>query len=286
MHDTFNLAWKLNLVIRGLAKPSLLSTYQEERQKIARDLITFDMEHCKAFSQGDDALARNFDENIRFIAGIGAEYSADILNRVDEENSAHQGLLRPGGLLVPAQVTRYIDANPVDVQLDVPLLSQFRIYVIIPNISTAEPFLSSFCAHLDAPDCSLHRLSSMADESYEIVPRALTRSDEFRSPLRYTAVSQLFTFALISATPKTDFEIHDLPPLLRQSRWTVYLDDRGSPRCTEKWLGPLADNEVALVNVRPDGYVGSIGRWDGVHDPAMGERAAQWVEAYYGSVFM
>ena len=196
MHDTFNLAWKLNLVIRGLAKPSLLSTYQEERQKIARDLITFDMEHCKAFSQGDDALARNFDENIRFIAGIGAEYSADILNRVDEENSAHQGLLRPGGLLVPAQVTRYIDANPVDVQFDVPLLSQFRIYVIIPSISIAEPFLSSFCAHLDAPDCSLHRLSSMADESYEIVPRALTRSDEFRSPLRYTAVSQLFTFAL------------------------------------------------------------------------------------------
>src|SRR3982074_3079301 len=81
MHDSLNLAWKLNLVIRDLAVPELLSTYEDERRKIAQDLIKFDTEHVRAFTQGDEALAKNFDENIRFIAGVGAEYSTNMLNR-------------------------------------------------------------------------------------------------------------------------------------------------------------------------------------------------------------
>ncbi|OOF93954.1 hypothetical protein ASPCADRAFT_132287, partial [Aspergillus carbonarius ITEM 5010] len=61
MHDSFNLAWKLNLVSRGLAHPSLLSSYDAERRKIANDLITFDAEHVAAFEKGETALAKNFD---------------------------------------------------------------------------------------------------------------------------------------------------------------------------------------------------------------------------------
>ncbi|KAG9942337.1 phenol 2-monooxygenase, partial [Aureobasidium melanogenum] len=61
MHDSLNLAWKLNLAVRGLAKQSLLGTYEHERRKIAQDLINFDYEHANAFHDGDaKALARNF----------------------------------------------------------------------------------------------------------------------------------------------------------------------------------------------------------------------------------
>lgn len=75
MHDAFNLAWKLNLEIRGLALPTLLDTYEIERKQIAQELIDFDYEHANAFLAGDAAaLAKNFDENIRFISGVGAEY--------------------------------------------------------------------------------------------------------------------------------------------------------------------------------------------------------------------
>lgn len=282
MHDTFNLAWKLNLVIRGLAHQSLLSTYEEERRKIAQGLIAFDVQHCKAFSQGDEALARNFDENIRFIAGVGAEYSKGLLTKLDDESRTHQGL-RPGSLLLPAKVTRYIDANPIDIQLDIPLLGQFRLYLIVPDVIAAKLFLDSFCASLHAPGSCLHRLSSMANKSYQAVPRGFAPSDEYASPQRYTAVSQLFTLALVTATPKANFEIRDLPPILQQSRWTVYLDDRTSPRCTEKLLGSLAHDDAVTVNVRPDGYVGSIGRWSGVQDVGVGERAAKWVDEHYSS---
>lgn len=85
--------------------------------------------------------------------------------------------------------------------------------------------------------------------------------------------------------PKSDIEISDLPPLLQDSRWTFYLDDvpeqdtRGS-LCTNKWLGSLGPGEVAIVNVRPDGYVGSLGRWDSSVDDA-GEEAARWLDSYY-----
>lgn len=106
--------------------------------------------------------------------------------------------------------------------------------------------------------------------------------------------------------PKSEFELTDLPPMLQTSRWTIYLDHGGddphlsttttattasspspplasSSRCTNKWLGALSPGEVAIVNVRPDGYVGSVGRWDaGVDDVAAGEEAARWLDGYYG----
>lgn len=86
--------------------------------------------------------------------------------------------------------------------------------------------------------------------------------------------------------PKHEFEISDLPPLLQESRWTLYLDnvpeqDTRGMRCTEKWLGRLTPGEVAIVTVRPDGYVGSIGRWDAGLDES-GANAAQWLDDYYG----
>jgi phenol 2-monooxygenase len=38
MNDTWNLGWKLASVLQGRAKPELLHTYSDERQKIAQQL--------------------------------------------------------------------------------------------------------------------------------------------------------------------------------------------------------------------------------------------------------
>lgn len=103
MHDAFNLSWKLNLAIRGLAKPSLLATYEDERRKIAQDLIRFDHEHANAFSAGDEkALAENFAQNIGFISGAGVKYNANVLNRPEK---VAKGQLRAGSLLTPGKHT-------------------------------------------------------------------------------------------------------------------------------------------------------------------------------------
>ena len=50
MADTWNLGWKLAAVLRGTARPELLHTYSDERQKVAKQLIDFDREFAKMFS--------------------------------------------------------------------------------------------------------------------------------------------------------------------------------------------------------------------------------------------
>ncbi|RCI14584.1 hypothetical protein L249_6811 [Ophiocordyceps polyrhachis-furcata BCC 54312] len=297
MHDSWNLAWKLNLAVRGLAKPELLESYDEERRKIALDLVNFDYEHANQIAGGDAvALAKNFKANVRFISGIGAEYDSSAINLGDAAHppSPVGGDARPGCLLPPAKVTRYIDSNPVDVQLDIPMLGQFRVFLLMWDVQEAAPFLTTFCRAVAGDGSLMSQLSAAASKSYAAQPRLGSPEDVYIRPERYTAVSHLFTFALISKSPpagpstmaKAEMEISDLPAMLQDSRWTLYLDDipekdtRGQ-LCTEKWLGSLEPGEVAIVNVRPDGYVGSLARWDSSIDDA-GERAARWLDEYYG----
>lgn len=278
MHDTFNLSWKLNLTIRGLALPTLLSTYSHERRKIAQDLIDFDFEHANAFAEGDSkALAANFAANIAFISGIGATYASNVLN-IESSNSS--GRLRSGALLLPARVTRYIDANPVDIQLDIPMLGQFRIFFFTPNPHALSAFLSAVSSHLTSINSILGRASVAAAESYAILNTPAPESDEFVQPQRYTAVSKLFTPALVTTMRKEEVEIADLPAMLRDSRWTFYLDDVPGEKqsCTDKWLGGVGEGQVVVVNVRPDGYVGSIGRWGN----SEAVQACEYLDAYYG----
>jgi len=285
MHDGWNLAWKLNLAVRGLARRSLLESYEAERRKIALDLVNFDYEHANQIAGGDAAaLAENFSTNVRFISGVGAEYGENAVNMADTQPGV-VGEARPGCLLPPAKVTRYIDSNPVDVQLDIPMLGQFRIYLLVWDIHQSRIFLDTFCQAIASAESRVSQLSAAAGASYAAQPRFPAPEDIYLRPERYTSVSHLFTFALITTMPKSEVEISDLPLLLQDSRWTFYLDDipeldtRGS-LCTNKWLGSLGPGEAAIVNVRPDGYVGSIGRWDSSVDDS-GVAAARWLGKYY-----
>jgi hypothetical protein len=302
VHDSWNLGWKLNLAVRGFAKPELLQSYEDERQKIARDLINFDYEHSNQIAAGDSAaLAENFRKNVGFISGVGVEYGENVLNQ--QQNFA-RGTAKPGCNLSPAKVTRYFDANPVDVQLDIPILGQFRTYVFVRDVNSMQDstFLASLSNTVLSPESFVGQLSLAADQSYRQKPRLSTPEDAYTTPERYTTGSQLFTFALISkhfllvsitylanlikaTTDKSIFEISDLPPLLSSSPWTVYLDnvpelDTKGMTCTNKWLGSLHEGEAAIVNVRPDGYVGAVSRWNVAGGDA-GQVAAKWLDAYY-----
>ncbi len=200
MHDGWNLAWKLNLAVRGLAKPVLLESYEQERRKIALDLVNFDYEHANQIAGGDAvALAENFKTNVRFISGIGAEYGENALNMIDPEHAAWvMGDAKPGCLLPPAKVTRYLDSNPVDIQLDIPMLGQFRIYLLMWDVHQSRVFLDTFCEAIKSGDSLVNRLSAAAKISYGLQPRLPAPEDIYQRPERYTAISHLFTFALIS----------------------------------------------------------------------------------------
>lgn len=284
MHDSWNLAWKLNFAVRGLAKPSLMNTYQQERKKIAEDLINFDYEHANAFSAGDpQALAANFAKNVAFISGYGVSYDPNVLNVHSKGYS--RGFLKPGFLLPPAKVTRFIDANPVDIQTDIPALGQFRIYFFTKDVHESMPFLETVCGAHQASSSYIGRITMAGNASYTMQPPLAAPHDQFVCPERYTPVSGVFTYALVTDMPRKEFEIDDFPQVLRDSRWTLYLDDtpekdtRGQ-KCMDKWLDGLSHHEVVVVNVRPDGYVGTVRRWpDGSRESGLS--AVRWLDNYY-----
>ncbi|GKZ34588.1 hypothetical protein AbraIFM66950_004902 [Aspergillus brasiliensis] len=275
MHDSVNLAWKLNLVARGLAPSSLLETYSSERRKIANDLIAFDAGHVAAFEQGEAALARNFEENIRFISGVGAEYHTSVLT--NPNSGKVFGGIPTGTLTRPGKVTRYIDANPVDLQLDIPMMGQFKLLLFVPDVVgiSGKGFLHGFCRGEDGID----GINTTAKESYRKYPRGISEGDKYSSLERYTVVSEVVTYGLVTGSQKKDFELGDLPELLQKSRWTVYLDDvEGGEGCTGKWMGKLETGQVGVMVVRPDGYVGA--KWVGESSEEWGSKAAEWVGEY------
>ena len=52
----------------------------------------------------------------------------------------------------------------------------------------------------------------------------------------------------------------------------------------DKWLDGLSNQEVVIVNVRPDGYVGTVRRWtDGSYESGLS--AISWMDDYF-SQFM
>lgn len=186
-----------------------------------------------------------------------------------------------------AQVTRYIDANPIDLQLDIPMLGQFRIFFFVPDVRAASDFLGTVSDHIgSSEDSVLYRASNLAAQSYAELNTPTPESAVYTQPQRYTAVSKLYTPAIVTVAPKNSVEIADLPLLLQKSRWAFYLDDipdaTGNPHSTtQAWLGGLEDSEVAVVIVRPDGYVGGISRWD-FSAQAASHQAAVWLDEYFG----
>jgi 2-polyprenyl-6-methoxyphenol hydroxylase-like FAD-dependent oxidoreductase len=284
MHDSWNLAWKLNFAVRGLAKPSLLDTYEQERQKIAKDLIDFDYEHSNAFHAGDPAaLAENFATNVAFISGYGVNYDLNTLNVASK--GYNRGHLQPGFLLPPAKVERYIDVNPVDIQTDIPALGQFRIYFFTHNVRTAMPFLETVCHAQSGSASYVGRITAAGNASYTVQPPLAAPHDQFVLPERYTPVSGVFTYALVTDEDRSNFETRDLPAVLRESAWTIYLDnvpekDTRKQTCMDKWLDGLDEREVVVLNVRPDGYVGTIKRW-ATGSRENGMDAVRWMDDYY-----
>ena len=183
-------------------------------------------------------------------------------------------------------MTRYIDANPLDLQLDIPMLGQFRIFFFVHDVHAAATFLGTVTDRIGSSEESiLYRASRLADRSYATLNTSTPESAEYMQPQRYTSVSKLYTPAIVTTAPKDAVEIADLPALLQKSRWTFYLDDIsdtiGNPHsATQAWLGELGESEAAIMIVRPDGYVGTISRWD-FRAQVAGQQAGVWLDEYF-----
>ncbi len=98
MGDSFNLGWKLASVLRSRSDSSLLRSYSEERQEVARDLIAFDQEWARIISErnrdGDGTDTPKFQQYFvqhgRYTAGVSVRYGPSNLTG----DGRHQELAR------------------------------------------------------------------------------------------------------------------------------------------------------------------------------------------------
>src|SRR5262249_49506362 len=125
MQDTFNLGWKLAAVLRKQCAPALLQTYSAERQVVAQELIDFDREWAKMFSDrakqvgGGDVedvdpkeFQRYFERHGRFPAGVGTHYRPSVLTGPAPHQQLASGFVI-GTRFHSAPVVRVTDAKPV-----------------------------------------------------------------------------------------------------------------------------------------------------------------------------
>ncbi|TAQ88393.1 hypothetical protein B7494_g3250 [Chlorociboria aeruginascens] len=106
IHDAVNLGWKLSLILRRVAHPSLLETYENERRPNVQKLIDYDKDISRLMTmqlpedwQGDPNADPNqtlgvvLQEASMFTSGLSIAFDSNILN---VEGSAGALLVSPG----------------------------------------------------------------------------------------------------------------------------------------------------------------------------------------------
>ena len=104
MLEGHNLGWKLALVLKGIAKPEILSTYGAERHPVAYNLISIDRQlvqaaakyhHEKVKETDNDTTGENADIQKIYEITSGVCFSLILKNDFDAETTVSSMRLAP-----------------------------------------------------------------------------------------------------------------------------------------------------------------------------------------------
>jgi phenol 2-monooxygenase len=212
MNDTHNLAWKLAMVIKGLAYPDILKTYEFERRSYAKQLIEFDREFAKLFANKPAQNAEETGvthEKFRdafelfggFTSGLAIQYDPSLITAQSSENQVLAKGLLIGKSFTSQIVVRHADARPFHLHDQMPTDLRFRVLIF-------------------SGDCLL---SSQLQKTQKatVVLKALAK--------RYTpsnvAYDDVIDFITVSSNPHATYEKESLPLFLFQNKWKVFCDE-------------------------------------------------------------
>lgn len=274
VQDSYNLTWKIALVIKGLAKADLLQTYEIERRHIAQQLIDFDVKFAGAFAGagGADAAVMKhlWNQHRGFTSGLQHCYPENSLVWCSEPSLASTidggavDPVTPGKRLLPArQLLRSIDGNAVDLLDEMPSNGRFHVFVFAGNCQVAYTPYSKSLMNL------VHRVNNRPSGSF--MPEDITHMDA-----RCNRDYLVDIFVIHTQEPGDDFLFNGLLPAARSWGFAgrVYGDQDA---VYHREIG-ISTTQGAIVLVRPDGYVGMVSSLDigGVHR----------LEKYLGGVFV
>ncbi|ETS84835.1 hypothetical protein PFICI_02860 [Pestalotiopsis fici W106-1] len=255
--DAYNLTWKLALVLKGLASPILLETYELERLEIAQQVIQFDAAFARQFAQKDKfedhSLRATWEMGHGFTSGCGYQYPANLV--VDPEMGSRVDLsadepLVPGKRLLPVSLVRHIDGTHVRLLDVMPSNGRFHIFVFAGH-RLLSPAVQQLGESLCFPESPLRLFNQTF---YDKLPR-FRHEDITTTTIPAANRGYVIDLFLIHAMSHASIDLEDLPePFSSEWLMRVYADSHGA---AHRQLG-VSDEHGALVVVRPDGYIGLV----------------------------
>lgn len=246
MQDGFNLGWKLGQVLQGRSPAALLSTYSDERQVIAQNLIDFDKQWSTLMAQKPEemedpsSLEDFYVKTIEFPAGFMTEYTPSMITGAPTHQELASGY-PVGKRFKSAFVSRVCDGNPLQLGHLATADGRWRIYAFADAPAAGEPSALSDWAHW------LH-------------------SDPGSPVLRHTSRTQdedtLFDVKVIYQQPHDQFDVTDAPRAFLPAVGPFGLTAR------DRIFGTHPDHDIfedrgisregCVVVVRPDQYVAHV----------------------------
>ena len=255
MNDTWNLGWKLGAVLRGTAKPELLHTYSEERQKIAKQLIDFDREFAKMFSAhptesggagGEGVDPEEFQQYFitqgRFTAGVATKYGPSMIT--GEAMFQHLAEGFPVGMRFhSAPVVRLADAKPVHLGHVARADGAWRVYIFADrnDPTSRHSHFRELCEFLESDASPINRFRPAgADPDSVIDVRAIFQQGH------------------------RDLAVDKMPSVLLPKKGRFGLIDYEKMFCVDPKAGDIFElrglnrETGCIIVVRPDQYVSHV----------------------------
>ncbi|KRE90215.1 FAD-binding monooxygenase [Arthrobacter sp. Soil764] len=245
MQDGFNIAWKLGHVLEGRSPESLLATYSEERQVVAKNLIDFDKEWSTMMAKKPEEFEHPSDledfyvQTAEFPAGFMTQYAPSLIIG----SADHQGLATGfpvGKRFKSAPAVRVGDTNPIHLGHHATADGRWRIYVFADQA-------------LPGTDSTTDKLAEWFVNSPE-------------SPLAATPAGAdpdaWFDLKVIYQQPHTAVDINAVPAVFKPQVGPFKLTDYEKVYATDPTADIFdlrgIDRAGAVVMVRPDQYVANV----------------------------
>lgn len=250
MADAFNLGWKLAAVVEGRAHHSLLDTYSAERHAKAQELIDFDRDIARLFSEKPtspeeaERFQRYFQKHGRYTAGVETRYDPSPIVGGDEHQELARGLI-VGMRFHSAPVIRLADAKPMQLGHVLKADGRWRIVAFADADDRGGPGqrIASLCSFL-------------SDDATSPIRKFTPRDADVDAVIDVRAVFQI---------GHRELALDELPYLLLPSKGRFGLTDYGKVFCPDTKNGRdifemrrIDREHGVMVVVRPDQYIAGV----------------------------
>lgn len=264
LQDGYNIGWKLGSVLSYRSPASVLESYVLERSKTAADLIAFDRVLTKFFSRHeeyDGEFADYFTKSGRYMAGFTARYEDSLITNLESSDEGVATEIKVGMRFPNAQVVRFCDARPVQLQSACKSDGRWRVVVFagdILQVPVSKQRLDKVCIglfRLSYPTYNIQFAYSLQDIMSRFTPKE-SYPDSVIEPL------------LVLSSRFKDTEQSIIPDVFcpKTGKWGIrdlhktYVDDEhynNGHGHAYKTYG-VDSQRGAVVIVRPDQYIAKV----------------------------